>query len=105
MSEAKDDRQLEDQQDDQLHQEQTDSKFHNLLYAHTIFSKTSVEFRRKVCEECSWSTPTFYRKLKALYEEKPGGTLSNAEVEMIQGIARQVIENLRRVLDRVKSNY
>ncbi|PUZ20506.1 hypothetical protein GA0116948_11692 [Chitinophaga costaii] len=41
-------------------------------------------FRQKVCEECKWSTPTFYRKMRE------SDKFSNAEKEKIVSIMIQV---------------
>lgn len=43
-------------------------------------------FRDKVGEECSWSTPTFYRKLKHIT------TISNAEREKIIDVLDEVFK-------------
>ncbi|MET3878743.1 hypothetical protein [Chitinophaga sp. OAE865] len=49
-----------------------------LLELHTEFSKLPVMFRERVCEECNYSVPVFYRKIR--------GTLSKAERKMIRYI-------------------
>lgn len=34
------------------------------LDLHTLFTVLPTIFREYVCEECNWSNPTFYRKIK-----------------------------------------
>ena len=45
-------------------------------------------FRDKVGEECSWSTPTFYRKLRHVT------TISNAEREKIMDVLDEVFKEV-----------
>lgn len=45
-----------------------------------IISYSPVGFRDRVCEECNWSVPTFYRKLRLLLTKRG---ISNAEKEAI----------------------
>jgi hypothetical protein len=47
-----------------------------------------IFFRDKVGEECLWSTPTFYRKIKE------GSALSNAEREKIMSVFDESFEEL-----------
>jgi hypothetical protein len=67
-----------------------------LLDIHTKFSSFPVIFREKVCEECSWSTPTFYRKMRAKDRPNPNEkgkvipALSNAEKQKIIEIMEEV---------------
>lgn len=49
-------------------------------------------FREKVREECDWSLPTFYRKLRG--GEK---ALSNAEREKVLSIEQECIQSLMRL--------
>jgi|GEM_PF-1952154 len=54
----------------------------NLLHAtHVLFTQVMNCFRDKVVEECGWSVPTFYRKMR---DQK---SLSNAEKDKILQIA------------------
>lgn len=46
------------------------------------------EFKRRVCLDCGWSIPTFYRKIK------PGQLLTPAEKQAIQNIAKQMAKQL-----------
>lgn len=61
-----------------------------LLTIHSLMSKLPVAFRERVCEECNWSVPTFYRKVR-LKEEN---ALSNAEKEMIMTVMQEVLAQL-----------
>lgn len=39
-------------------------KSNTALDLHTLFTALPTIFREHVCEECNWSHPTFYRKIK-----------------------------------------
>lgn len=68
-----------------------------LLELHTTFSKLPVLFRERVCEECNYSTPTFYRKMRGMdrrVEGKLVQALSRAEKEKIREIAEEVTSGL-----------
>lgn len=60
-----------------------------LLVIHDRFMNFCNVFRDKVCKECSYSFPTYYRKAKGL-ETK----ISNAEREKIKKIERECIRVL-----------
>jgi len=55
-----------------------------------------MAFQDKVNEECSWSTPTFYRK------RKDPTAISNAEREKIVGILDEVFQNLKEYFDKYR---
>lgn len=61
---------------------------------HSIFTQTPIFFRERMCEECNWSIPTFYRKMRLINDQDKvsrGATaLSNAEKTMIKKIATEV---------------
>jgi len=61
-----------------------------LLEFHTQFSELPVVFRERVCEECNYSVPTFYRKIRG----KGIQALSKAEREMICGIGEELVNEL-----------
>lgn len=68
-----------------------------LLDLHTKFSKLPVLFRERVCEECNYSTPTFYRKMRGMDRRVEGKliqALSRAEKEKIREIAEEVTNGL-----------
>lgn len=60
-----------------------------LMDIHDRFMNISIMFRTKVCEECTYSLPTYYRKAKG--EEK---AISNAEREKIKSIEKECIRDL-----------
>ncbi|WP_143313655.1 P-loop NTPase family protein [Chitinophaga ginsengisegetis] len=65
-----------------------------LLQIHTMFSKLPITFRERVCEECNWSFPTFYRKMRIRDEERDGKVvlaLSNAEKTTILQLMNEVV--------------
>ena len=60
----------------------------NLLHVtHVLFMQAMNGFRDKVVEECGWSVPTFYRKMR---DQK---SLSNAEKDKILQIALQCVKH------------
>lgn len=73
----------------------------NLLQdLHARLFDAPIAFRDRVCEECDWSIPTFYRKMKAI--DRAAGNvrkrllpaLSNAEKEMIINVFDEVYKEL-----------
>ncbi|MFY0255250.1 hypothetical protein ACDQ55_14975 [Chitinophaga sp. 30R24] len=62
-----------------------------LLNVHKLLIAVSVNFRDRVCEECSWSKPTFYRKLK-------DNSFSNADREMMLAVFDEVYFALKDAL-------
>ncbi|MFX1708112.1 hypothetical protein PV783_29380 [Chitinophaga sp. CC14] len=80
-----------------------------LLDIHTTFSKLPVTFRELVSENCDWSTPTFYRKMRGRDKPDPNNkgkilvALSKAEkVAIIKQakIAVQEISDFMAKLDQ-----
>ncbi|NLR60023.1 hypothetical protein FHW36_101414 [Chitinophaga polysaccharea] len=67
-----------------------------LLDIHTKLSGLPVAFRERVCEECNWSTPTFYRKMRGKDKPNPNEkgkiipALSNAEKQKIIEVMDEV---------------
>lgn len=67
---------------------------------HAAFITIPVRFRERVCEECNYSTPTFYRKVRGVNKienKKVIHALSNAEKAKIEEVAEEVrreFENL-----------
>ncbi|ASZ10540.1 hypothetical protein CK934_05890 [Chitinophaga sp. MD30] len=74
--------------------------FVNMLHdLHNQLFNCPIEFRDRVCEECSWSIPTFYRKMKAIDRTTSGKgklvpALSNAEREKIIAVFDEVYETM-----------
>ncbi|RBL93665.1 MULTISPECIES: hypothetical protein [Chitinophaga] len=71
----------------------------NLLFAiHEKFSGLAAGFRERVCEDCNWSTPTFYRKMRAKETRGPADKgkqstyLSSAERQRIVEIMDEVYD-------------
>lgn len=61
----------------------------NMLFdIHCSLTAFAIMFRDKVGEECSWSTPTFYRKMK------DPCSISNAEKEKIAAVLDETFRNL-----------
>lgn len=69
-----------------------------LLHLHSLLSKLPVNFRGRVCEECNWSIPTFYRKLRLVDTTTSAGkmvtALSEAEREVMLKIMKEIYDQL-----------
>ncbi len=68
-----------------------------LLELHTELSKVAVLFRERICDECNYSTPTFYRKMRNNDKRVDGKlvqALSKAEKAKIREIAEELTNNL-----------
>ena len=85
-------------------------KINMLLEIHTWLSNLPVIFRERVCEECNWSTPTFYRKMRAKDSSSPNEkgkiitSLSNAEKHKIIEIAYEVYLTGEEILARYRKS-
>lgn len=60
---------------------------------HARMNNLAIYFRDRVCEECSWSVPTFYRKMRNSHKgsDKTVPILSNAEIDKIIAVFDEVI--------------
>lgn len=57
----------------------------NLLKTvHPLMTHLPIIIRDRICQECNWSTPTFYRKIR--YDKVGPSSISNAEKEKIMEI-------------------
>ena len=65
---------------------------------HSKLTAFAIVFRDKVGEECSWSTPTFYRKMK-----NPCN-LSNAEREKIAAVLDETFRDLWNYCEKYRKN-
>lgn len=69
---------------------------------HKHFTNMPLDFREKVCAECGWSVPTFYRKMRLRPVVHPDGStapiISNAERE---GIIRVIKETVTRTHNKI----
>ncbi|MFB6457622.1 hypothetical protein ACE38W_20300 [Chitinophaga sp. Hz27] len=59
---------------------------------YTLMGEFPTLFRDRICMECSWSLPTFYRKTR--FSETLPAPLSNAEVEKIQDVMTEMLESM-----------
>lgn len=61
---------------------------------HNVFTYTPVFFRERMCEECNWSTPTFYRRMRLMNDRngdsRGAAALSNAEKTMMKKVATEI---------------
>ncbi|SFE72365.1 hypothetical protein SAMN05518672_109191 [Chitinophaga sp. CF118] len=66
---------------------------------HSRMINLPIYFRERVCEECAWSVPTFYRKMRnankagGIAKDKIIPSLSNAETEKIIAVMDEVYQN------------
>jgi len=75
---------------------------------HSRMINLPIYFRERVCEECAWSVPTFYRKMRSV--NKPGGldkdkiipSLSNAEKEKIIAVMDEVYQGFWNYCDKYR---
>ena len=75
----------------------------NLL--HDIYyhlTNAPIILREKVCQDCSISTPTFYRKMRVDTSQRQ--PLSNAEKDSIIKMAGLVIKEMEELLHKYKGN-
>lgn len=59
------------------------------------------EFRDKVEVECNWSTPTYYRKMKA---DNSAAQLSNAEREKIIALLGENLAELQSYYNNISND-
>lgn len=78
----------------------------NLLYdIHTMFGNFSWKFKEMVREECNWSNPTYYRKMRDSSDtgdKQIKQYLSRAEAEAVLKQARAAVEILNVFIKNYK---
>ena len=80
----------------------------NLLSdVYTLTEQFPALFKEKVCEECNWSVPTFYRKMRYLGKirkdkKKTVPAISNAEKDKIIDVLDQVCEDMQNRFDEFR---
>ena len=68
--------------------------------SHEQFAELTILFRDAVCEECSWSIPTFYRKMRAIDKQSSSRknkiipAISNADKEKIVQLNDKLLKGL-----------
>ncbi len=84
-------------------------EFVNMLQdIHSQLAEFPVVFREHICEECAWSIPTFYRKMRAVDKQSESGknkiipALSNAEKEKIIAVVDEVFQSLWTYCDKYR---
>ncbi|NSL89625.1 hypothetical protein [Chitinophaga solisilvae] len=79
-----------------------------LLDIHEQISAIPAIFREKVCVDCNWSLPTFYRKLRTKDKPNPHRkgemipALSNAEKQKIIEIMDEVYDSFRDNMEKYR---
>lgn len=83
----------------------------NVLHdIHSRMINLPIYFRERICEECAWSVPTFYRKMRNVSKTIPGTTekeqitpvISNAEKEKIVAVMDEVYQGFHAYCDRYR---
>jgi hypothetical protein len=75
---------------------------------HDQFVNLTVAFREEVCNECNWSVPTFYRKMRAVdhpsfnNRNKVIPAISNAEKDKIIQISDKVLLEMWKYLEHIR---
>ncbi|WPQ64389.1 hypothetical protein SIO70_05850 [Chitinophaga sancti] len=75
---------------------------------HTKMINLPLTFRERVCIECSWSVPTFYRKMRPSTKtvngekEQVNPLLSNAEKEKIISVSDEVYKEFWDYCDKYR---
>lgn len=80
-----------------------------LLAFHTAFSKLPTNFRELVSDECNWSIPTFYRKMRGKDRihsndrSKLLPAISNAEKEAILRQAAIAFQEINDFMEKYRN--
>ena len=68
-----------------------------------------ILFRQRVCTECGWSTPTFYRKMRQLNKKSRKGSedklvpgISIADKEKIMAVAEEIYKEFWAHCDKYR---
>lgn len=86
------------------------SEINMLLDIHTTFSKLPITFRELVSEECNWSTPTYYRKIRGRDKPDPNNkgkvipALSRAEKDAIFKQAKIAFQEITDFMEKYITN-
>lgn len=79
------------------------NQLNSIFYIHETLACLASMFRNRVCEECNYSMPTFYRKMRNVDVTDENGkiilALSNAEKDKIWEVAKEVRDFLIRHLE------
>lgn len=80
----------------------------NILFIlHTAFTNVPLRFRELVCEECDYSIPTFYRKVRGRDKVVEGRlilALSKAEKDKIKEIGDSIKDELASTIAALTSD-
>ncbi|MBC9933646.1 hypothetical protein [Chitinophaga qingshengii] len=74
----------------------------NLLFAiHEKFAGMATLFRERVCQDCNWSTPTFYRKMRA----KEGARLNADKNKLSSYLSSAESKRVVEIMDEVYNSF
>lgn len=68
---------------------------------HLAINHLPILLRNKICEECGWSIPTYYRKCRSKTGTKK--TCSKAEEQMIMSVYLKTLQEAFDQFDKHKS--
>ena len=68
---------------------------------HLAINHLPILLRNKICEECGWSIPTYYRKCRS--GMGAGKTYSKAEEQMIMSVYLSTLQEAFDTFDKHKS--
>lgn len=79
---------------------------HNILKdIHDVFTNAPLAFREEVCNECGYSVPTYYRKIRRSPKQGTGHiNLSNAHKKAILQQGDKVVKKLSQSLDALRKH-
>ncbi|RAJ85861.1 hypothetical protein CLV59_102567 [Chitinophaga dinghuensis] len=75
-----------------------------LQQIHKAFADLPIQFRERLCQECQWSIPTFYRMIRSRNRYDSNGeivryALSNSDASMIEIVGMEFLDTLQTEFD------
>lgn len=81
---------------------------HLLIAVYDLLNGYTEYFRNRVCDECRFSVPTFYRKMRSINEIKDGKlveVLSGAEAGKIRELVNEIKDRFVGDLEHLLRAY
>lgn len=73
-----------------------------LLSLHEQLTHAPTDFRQKVCEECGYSIPTYYRKMRRRGKNDEYPMISKAEAKAILDGGQAVVNELQQYINECR---
>ncbi|RBL90446.1 hypothetical protein [Chitinophaga flava] len=86
----------------------TEKKQNILFCIHEELGSFQEKFRERVCLDCNWSAPTYYRKMRSASLPGSGrknSCLSNAEREKIISIRKEIFREITEEIGNESISY